>query len=204
MYLLILCMSAFAHAESALETDDSFFKGAQAPYEDDELDRAYKKNELSKSMERQQKTESKVKDEFSTTSPDVMSAFEARAMDDKVVAENQRRQKAILNRIQVSSGLVHGCVAKNARAFQGTHATVIWMIGSDGKILDTAIKTTDIENPEIQRCIQDVAANLDFSSARTGMLLKKSHVEYTYRFKKRIIKSAQRIHKRPVRRTASQ
>lgn len=204
LYMIVFAVSAFAHAESALETDDSFFKEAKSPYEDDDLDRAYKKNELSKTIEKQKTTETKVKDEFSTTTPDIMPAYEARAMDERIVAENKRRQKAILNSIQSSSGAVHACVARNARAFQGTHATVIWMVGADGRIMDTAIKSTDIENNEIQKCIQDVAAKLDFSSARTD-LLKKSHVEYTYKFKKRIIKSAHaKPIKKPARKTASQ
>jgi hypothetical protein len=102
LYLMVLSCSAFAHAESALETDDSFFKGAQSPYENDDLDRAYMKSELSKSMEHQNKSENKVKDEFSVATPDVMPAYEARAMDDKVITENKRRQRAILSRIQAS------------------------------------------------------------------------------------------------------
>lgn len=203
LYMIVLALSAVAHAESALETDDSFFSEAKSPYEDDELDRAYKKNELSKTIERQQKTETKVKDEFSTTTPDIMPAYEARAMDQKIVEENKRRQAAILGRIKSSSMLVHSCIAKNAQQFQGTHATVIWMIGADGRIMDTAIKSTDIENNDIQKCIHDVAATLDFSSARTN-LLKKTQAEYTYKFKKRVIKSAYKPAKRPVRKTASQ
>lgn len=203
LYMMVLALSAVAHAESALETDDSFFKDARSPYEDDDLDRAYKKNELSKTIEKQQKTESKVKDEFSSTSPNIMPAYEARAMDEKITAENKRRQTAILNRIKSSSSSVHGCIAKNAQQFQGTHATVIWMIGADGRIMDIAIKSTDIENNEIQKCIHDVAATLDFSSARTD-LLKKTQAEYTYKFKKRVIKSAYKPVKKPVRKTASQ
>lgn len=204
LYIMVLALSAVAHAESALETDDSFFKDARSPYEDDDLDRAYKKNELSKTIEKQQKTENKVKDEFSTTTPDIMPAYEAQAMDNKIVAENKRRQQAILSRIQSSAGLVHGCVAKNPRQFQGTHATVIWMIGADGRIMDTAIKSTDIDDNQIQKCIQEVAAKLDFSKARTD-LLKKTHAEYTYKFKKRVLtKTAHKQVKRPVRKTASQ
>lgn len=207
LYFIAFTLSAFAHAESALETDDSFFRDAKAPYEDDDLDRDHKKNELSKTIERQKKTENKVKDEFSVTTPDVMSASEARAMDTRIVTENKRRQRAILNRIQSSAGAVHSCVAQDPRNFQGTHATVIWMISPAGKIMDTAIKSTDIENNQVQKCIQDVAAKLDFSGARTD-LLKKSHVEYTYKFKKRIIKSAKFNVKQPakktVRKTASQ
>lgn len=207
LLFVALTLPAFAHAESGLETDDSFFRDAKAPYEDDDLDRDYKKNELSKTIDRQKKTESKVKDEFSVTTPDVMPAYEARAMDEKIVAENKRRQNAILSRIHSSSGAVHSCVAQDPRNFQGTHATVIWMVSPEGKIMDMAIKSTDIENNEIQKCIQDVAAKLDFSSARTD-LLKKSHVEYTYKFKKRIIKSTKHSMKQPLkkpaRKTASQ
>lgn len=203
VYLMVMALSVVAHAESALETDDTFFKGAQAPYEDDDLDRAYKKNELSKTIEKQKKTETKVKDEFSSTSPDIMPAYEARAMDEKIVAENKRRQMAILNRIKSSATMVHSCVAKNPHQFQGTHATVIWMIGADGRIMDTAIKSTDIDNNDIQKCIQEVASKLDFSNARTD-LLKKTQAEYTYKFKKRVIKSAFKPVKRPVRKTASQ
>lgn len=203
LYIIVLALSAVAHAESALETDDSFFKEARSPYEDDELDRAYKKNELSKTIERQQKTENKVKDEFSTTTLDIMPAYEAQAMDNKIIAENKRRQQAILSRIQSSAGMVHSCVAKNPRQFQGTHATVIWMIGPDGRIMDTAIKSTDIEDGAIQKCIQEVAGKLDFSNARTD-LLKKTHAEYTYKFKKRVIKTAHKQVKRPIRKTASQ
>lgn len=205
LYVLVIAMPIFAHAESGLETDDSFFQEAKSPYEDDDLDRAYKKNELVKSIDRQQKTENKVKDEFSTTAPDIMPAYEARAMDEKITAENKRRQQAILSRLQSSSSQIYACIAKKPRHFQGTHATVIWMIAPTGRVLDTAIKSTDIEDNDIQKCIQDVAAKLDFSNAKTD-LLKKSQVEFTYKFnKKKPSKSmARHSQKRIIRRTASQ
>lgn len=176
-----------AEAQADLETDDRFFKSSVAPYEDDELDRIHKKNALIKTTEQQNRTESKVKDEFSSAAPGVMQSYEARAMDEKVIAENKRRQKVIMNQLSASSGPIHECVSKNAKFFQGTKATVIWMIGPDGKVLDTALKETDIENPEIQKCIQDVAMAMNFDEAKTD-LYKKSHVEYTYKFKKRIVK----------------
>lgn len=203
MLLLGFSANVFAESESDLETDDSFFRSSAAPYEEDELDRLYKKSDLVKTTEQQKNAESKVKDEFSSAKTDIMDAAEARRMDDRVVAENKRRQKAILNRLAASSGPVHACVAKNAVNFQGTHATVIWMIDPDGRILDLAIKSTDIENEKIQKCIYDVAKSLNFDEAKTD-LLKKSQVEYTYKFKK-IVRSAPAptLRKAP-RRTASQ
>jgi len=205
LYLIILTLfTSLTYAESALETDDSFFSGSKAPYEDDDLDRAHKKNEISKVIERQKKTETEVKDEFTTARPNTMSTHEARAMDERIVAENKRRQSSILNSIKSSAALVQSCVNQNPQHFQGTHATVIWMIGADGRIMDSAIKTTDIENGEIQKCIQDVAMKLDFSNARTD-LLKKTHAEYTYKFKKLVVKkTAQKPAKKPTRKTASQ
>lgn len=181
--ILLVTLSLGAHAESELETDDSFFKGAAAPYEDDELDRDYKKNELLKTTEHQKKTETKVQSEFSETTQGIMPAYEARMMDEKIIAENKRREEALLSTIRRSSGAVHACIAKNAQLFEGTHATVIWMVSAEGTIQDMAIKDTDIQNTEIQRCIEQVAGSLDFSSAKTTML-KKTHVEYVYKFKK--------------------
>lgn len=191
-----------AHAESALETDDSFFKSV-APVEDDDLDRSYKKNELVKSTETQKKIESHVKDEFSSTHQGIMPAYEAKMMDQKVVAENKRRQAAIMSRLNLSAGAVLTCVSKTGQNFQGTHATVMWMIQPNGTVSETAIKSTDIENIEIQKCIQEVASHLDFSAAKTD-LLNKSLVEYTYKFKLKK-KTSLGSHKKKIRRsTASQ
>jgi len=214
-FILLVLLFGFtgqAFAESEFDTDDRFFTPSNAPYEDDELDRIHKKNELAKSTEQLKKTETKVTSEFFTTTPDVMASYEARMMDDRIVAENKRRQKAILDKLASSSSAIHECVSQNPRQFQGTHATVIWMIAPNGKVLDTAIKNTDIENPEIQNCIQSVASNLTFAEAKTE-LFKKSHVEYTYKFKKKITKAAhfkrpakryvQGKHPKQVRRTAS-
>lgn len=203
LLMLLLGFSATVFAESDLETDDSFFRSSAGPYEEDELDRLYKKSDLTKTTEQQKKTESKVKDEFSSAKTDIMDAAEARRMDERVVAENKRRQKAILNRLAASSGPVHACVAKNAVNFQGTHATVIWMIDPNGRILDLAIKSTDIENEKIQKCIYDVAKSLNFDEAKTD-LLKKSEVEYTYKFKKIVRSAPAPALKKSPRRTASQ
>jgi hypothetical protein len=201
----ILCavsviLSLAAHAESALETDDGFFKSSVAPYEDDDLDRSYKKNELTKSTEHQKKVESNVTDEFSSTHQGIMPAYEAQMMDQKIVAENKRRQAAIMRRLSSSSGAVYDCVTKNSKNFQGTYTTVKWLIAPSGKVMEAAIKSTDIENTEIQKCIEEVALNLDFSSAKTD-LLKKSLVEYSYKFKK---KSKTGALKKTGRRTAGQ
>jgi hypothetical protein len=197
LLVLLFGIAGQAYAQSEMETDDRFFTPANAPYEDDELDRIHKKNELAKSTEQLKKTENKVSSEFSTTTPDIMASYEARMMDDRIVAENKRRQKAILSKLASSSSAIHQCISKNVREFQGSHATVIWMIAPNGKVLDTAIKNTDIENPEIQNCIHSVASSLTFDEAKTD-LFKKSHVEYTYKFKKKIIKSAH--FKRPAKR----
>lgn len=199
--VVLLGFSSNGFAESDLETDDKFFNSS-GPDEEDDLDRLHRKNDLAKSREQQQKTEVKVKDEFSTIKPGVMSSTEARMMDEQVMAENKRRQQAILNKLASTSGLVHQCVTKDPKQFQGTQATVMWMIGADGRILETAIKSTDIENMDIQKCIYEVASSLKFDEARTEFLLKKSHVEYTYKFKKKINKAASA--KKPSRRTASQ
>ncbi|MGZ3744615.1 MAG: hypothetical protein ACXWRE_07060 [Pseudobdellovibrionaceae bacterium] len=180
--LSLLIITTTAHAESALETDDNFFKSAVAPYEDDDLDRTHKKNELQKSVEREKKIDSHVKEEFSSTRQGIMPAYEAQMMDQRIVAENKRRQAAIMRRLDSSSRSVLTCVNKKGQRLQGSRATLLWMIEPDGRVSDTAIKTTDIEDPEIQKCIQDVAAGLDFSSAKTD-LLKRSRVEYTYKFK---------------------
>ncbi|WP_413291458.1 hypothetical protein [Bdellovibrio sp. HCB337] len=208
LLVTLLAISTNVYAESDLETDDSFFKSSAAPYEDDELDRMQKKNALIKSNENQKMTDTKVKDEFSTATPGVMQSFEARAMDERVIAENKRRQQAIIRQLKSSSAPIYQCVSKDPHSFEGTKATVIWMVGQNGKVLDSAIKDTDIVSNEIQKCIHDVAMSMNFDEAKTD-LIKKSHVEYTYKFKKRIIKPA-RTAKAPVRtkkiqrRTASQ
>ncbi len=200
LYIALFIISMTAHAESVLETDDSFFKSAAPPYEDDDLDRVYKKNELTKSTERQEKIESKVKDEFQSIHQDIMSAHEAKIMDQKIVAENKRRQSAIMKRLNSSVGAVYACVAENVKSFQGTHATVIWMIAPSGAVIDSAIKSTDIVNADVQKCIREVASGLDFSLAKTN-LLKKSLVKYTYKFKK---KNKTISFKKATRRTAKQ
>lgn len=204
LFDLSVSLSSNAFAESDLETDDVFFQSSTAPYEDDELDRIHKKNDLVKTTEQQKKTETKVKDEFSSTTPDIMKAQEARMMDERIVAENKRRRKAILNKLDASSGAVHECVAKDPKVFQGSyatfHATVVLMIAADGRILDTAIKSTDIDSGEVQKCVHEVVSNLKFDEAKTD-LFKKSHVEYTYKFKKKTTKSVGV--KKPSRRTAS-
>lgn len=199
LYAAMILLSLKAYAQD-LETDDSFFKG-NAPYEDDELDRASKKNALTKTMDQQKKYEFKVKDEVSTAAPGLMSASEAKAMDQRVVNENKRRRKAILNKLSSSAQIVQMCFNKNTTNFQGSHATVIWMVGPDGRVLDTAIKSTDIDNSEIQKCIHDIAVNLNFSEAKTD-LLKKSLVEYTYKFKKKTVNAG--VKKKTLRKTASQ
>lgn len=199
LFVTTMIFSLHAYSQD-LETDDSFFK-ANAPYEDDELDRASKKNPLAQTLEHQKKYDFKVKDEVSTAAPGMMSPSEAKAMDLKVVAENKRRRKAILNKLSSSSQVMQMCFHKNTTNFQGTHATVIWMVAPNGKVLDTAIKSTDIDNSEIQKCIHDIAVNLNFNEAKTD-LLKKSLVEYTYKFKKKTSNAS--FKKRPVRRTASQ
>lgn len=191
-----------AHADPALETDDSFFK-SEAPVEDDDLDRKYKKNELVKSRENQNKIESHVKDEFSSIQQGIMPAYEAQMMDQKIVAENKRRQTAIMRSLNKSAGAVRVCVSQKDKVFQGTHATVIWMIQPNGTVSDTAIKSTDIDNPEVQRCIQEVAASLDFSTAKTE-LLNKSLVEYTYKFKFKKKANTSSFKKKMRRSTASQ
>lgn len=186
----VLCVTAavtvpavVAHAEDDLEIDSQFFKSAKSPYEDDDLDRATKKDPLAVKTTQQQQNENAVKSEFSSVQPGLMSAEEASAMDQAVVRENKRRQQAILKRLAQNTPAVKACVDQSKQKFEGTHIRMAWLISRDGKTLQAAIKATDITSEEIQKCIYEASLKISFDEAATDHM-KKSVAEYTYKFHK--------------------
>lgn len=169
-------------AQVDLETDQGFFDPGKAPYEEDDLDKAYRNNQGAKVAEQLKVTDVTVKDEIGSTHPALMSSSEAQMIDQRIAAENKRRQEAIFRTLSSHSSMVRNCIDQNKKAFQGSQITLVWMIAPSGKVLDTAIKSSDFNSQEVQACVQNSAQQLDFSAAAFQQY-KKSHVEYTYRVK---------------------
>lgn len=182
VFSLLILTSYSAHADEDLEVDSQFFHSAKGPYEDDELDRATKKDPLAVKTKQQLEAESAVKSEFNSVQPGLMKSYEAAAMDQAVINENKRREKAILSRLAAHTPVVKECVAKSKEKFKGTHITMKWLISKDGKTLETAVKSTDVQDPLVEKCIYESALKITFNEAATDHL-KQSMAEYTYKFK---------------------
>jgi hypothetical protein len=190
LFFLLLSVLPMTHAiaQVDLETDDRFFKEQRNPYEEDDLDRAYKNRQSSQSYEQLKNTDVTIKDEMGTTSPGLMSPFEASSIDRQVINENKRRQQRILQTVAANSYAIKTCIDQNRKGFQGSQITLAWLIDPSGKVLNADIRSTDFNSPEAQNCVKDYATRLDFRSAATHQY-KKSLVEYTYRVK---LKQSQR------------
>jgi len=199
IYSLLFVFAALAPlqaiAQADLETDDRFFKSEKNPYEEDDLDRQYKQKQSNQNVDQLKTTDTTVKGEVTSTAPDMMSSSEAAMIDQRVVEENKRRQRAIMSTVSSHGFMVKECIDKNRKGFQGSQITLAWLIAPNGQVLNADIKNTDIENPDIQNCVKDAALKLDFSSA-AYMQYKKSLVEYTYRVKvkSRTPSSYRRVH----------
>jgi hypothetical protein len=179
---LLVLLSWQAHAQTDLETDDSFFHSAKSPYEDDELDRSIRKDPVVVGVKQQNKADTAVKSEFSSVRPGLLRPSEAAAMDQAVVRENKRREKAILKRLAENGPMVKACVDQSKQKLQNSQITIAWLISPTGKVLQAAVKSSDVQNPEIEKCIYEASSKLTFDEAASEHL-KQSLAEYTYKFK---------------------
>jgi hypothetical protein len=173
---------AHAQSDSGLDIDDKFFHSAKSPYEDDDLDRSTRKDPVAVKSNQQQKVDSEVKNEFNSAQPQLLRREEAAAMDQAVVNENKRRDNAILKRLAENTPAVRACVEQSKQKFEGSYIQMAWLISNDGKTLEATIRGTDIQDPEIQKCIYESSLKISFNEAATDHL-KKSMAEYTYKFK---------------------
>jgi hypothetical protein len=179
---LLLILSFAARAESGLDTDDKFFHSTKSPYEDDDLDRATRRDPVGVEVKQERKSENAVKDEFESARPGLLKPYEAAAMDEAVVRENKRRQRAILKRLAENGPMVKACVDKAKQKLQNSQITIAWLISPAGKVLQAAVKSSDFQNPEIEKCIYEASSNITFTEAASEHL-KQSLAEYTYKFK---------------------
>ncbi|RYZ84027.1 MAG: hypothetical protein EOP06_18865, partial [Proteobacteria bacterium] len=91
----IFISPVIANAAEDLETDQGFFAPGRGAAEDDDLDRATKNAEIMQSKEQLKMTDITIKDEIGSSHPRNMSVQEARNIDQKIAAENQKRKAAI-------------------------------------------------------------------------------------------------------------
>lgn len=176
--LSLVFIASFSDAQVDLETQDNFFsKDAQV---EDDLDRAYRKGEFNKTSEQLKIEDVTVKDEIQSVKPGIMSTEEAASMDRAVVAENKRRNNAILRTIRGNASIVKACLDKSKVAQHGSKITLKWMIDSIGRVVMAEVSDSDFENPQVQTCVRDAAKKLDFSAAAIKQY-KKSVVSYTYK-----------------------
>lgn len=162
-----------------LDTDYRFFQSLNVTLDEDELDKAYKAKQEAELQERLLRTESTVKTEINSTTPGILPPQQGVAMDGK--------RELILKKIAANGQQVRACIRqhKNIMEFKGTSMTLTWEVEPSGKVANAQLKTTDIDDQGIQKCILEALAGWDFSDATkvAGPLdAKNSLVEYTYRF----------------------
>jgi hypothetical protein len=157
-----------------LDTDYQFFQSLNITLDEDELDKAYKAKQLAENIEKLKNTDTTVKTEITATAPNLMTPKEGQAVDDK--------RTFILKKITTNGQYVRACILQHKKGldFKGTAMTLAWEIEPSGKVVNTEIKATDVENKEIQTCVLNSLAEWNFSDAMKAQT-KNSHIEYTYR-----------------------
>ncbi|WP_413290593.1 hypothetical protein [Bdellovibrio sp. HCB337] len=166
--LILMFLLAMVHAQAqSIEND---------PYSEDQIDMDFQQ-EQGATLEKEQTADTRMKIELNQSTPTALGM----SAEEKLALDNQRRQKAILTELSGSSDLVRNCITRNNKSFRGTHITLMWVISPMGRTQKASIKSTDIGDLAIRDCIKRIAARFDFSDAAHGNL-KKSVVEYTYRF----------------------
>lgn len=159
-----------------LDTDYQFFQALNIVLDEDELDKAYQEKLAAENLEKLKTTDSTVKGEIGTTAPGLLTRKESVAMDAKRVE--------ILKKIAKNGQFVRACIIEKKKEgieFKGTAMTLAWEVDTKGKVLNSQVKATDVENKEIQSCILKSLAEWNFGEAMKDQS-KNSHIEYTYRF----------------------
>lgn len=159
-----------------LDTDYQFFQALNIVLDEDELDKAYQEKLAAENLEKLKNTDTTVKSEIGTTAPGMLTRKEGVAMDAKRVQ--------ILKKIAKNGQLVRACILQSKKdgiEFKGTAMTLAWEVEPTGKVINTAVKATDVENKEIHACVLKSLADWNFGEAMKDQT-KNSHIEYTYRF----------------------
>jgi hypothetical protein len=175
-----------------LDTDYQFFQALNITLDEDELDQAYKAKLAAENMDKLKNTDATMKSELKTA-PGLMTRKEGAVMDEKRVL--------ILKKIAVNGQYVRACILQNKKPdieFKGTSMTLAWEVDPTGKVVNTQLKATDVENKEIQTCVLKTLAEWNFGDAMKAQT-KNSHIEYTYRF----VNAAKEAANKPAATTAS-
>ncbi|MBC7370763.1 MAG: hypothetical protein H7326_04310, partial [Bdellovibrionaceae bacterium] len=134
-----------------LDTDYRFFQSFDVmTLEEDALDKAYKQAQTTQSATQLAGTNHTVKNELQTVAPQikVMTPEQAKAAD--------VRRELILKKIASNVKTVKMCIRQNRAdktEFKGTELTLSWEVDATGKVASARVKSTDVENKEIQKCI---------------------------------------------------
>ncbi|HEY8269299.1 MAG TPA: AgmX/PglI C-terminal domain-containing protein [Pseudobdellovibrionaceae bacterium] len=158
-----------------LNTDHQFFQSLNITLDEDELDKVFKEKQLAENIEKLKNTDTTVKTEITTTAPGLISLKEAEVVDEK--------RNLILKKISTNGQYIRACILqfKKNQEFKGTAMTLAWEVDPSGKVVNTQMKVTDVENKEIKDCVLKTLAEWNFSDAMKAQT-KNSHIEYTYRF----------------------
>lgn len=158
-----------------LNTDYQFFQSLNLNLDEDELDKIYKEKQLAENIEKLKNTDKTVKTEITTTAPGIIASKEAEVIDEK--------RSLILKKISSNGQYVRACILqfKKDQEFKGTSMTLAWEVDPSGKVVNTQMKATDVENKEMQNCVLKALAEWNFGDAMKAQT-KNSHIEYTYRF----------------------
>jgi hypothetical protein len=159
-----------------LDTDYKFFQSLAEPQQEDELDKATKKDMVEKDLQLAKQTDSTVKTEIKTTAPAPLSPTESAAID--------TRRKLMMKKISESSHTIKSCIVevrKKGIPFKGSEMTLGWDILQSGKVEDAKIQSTDVANEEIKKCILASMSEWSFAEAMQNTT-KKARIQYTFRF----------------------
>lgn len=162
-----------------LDTDYRFFQTMNViTLEEDALDKAYKQAQSVQNTTQLVGTTQAVKQELQTVAPQikVMTSEQAKAAD--------ARRELILKKIAANVKTVRLCIRQNRiekQEFKGTELTLSWEIDATGNVASARVKSSDLENKEIQKCILGALYEWKFDDV-VAKDQKMAHIEYTYRF----------------------
>lgn len=161
-----------------LDTDFKFFQSLAVPLQEDELDKAFKKDLVAKDLEQSRFRDSTVRTEIKTSAPVPMSRAEG-------VAADTRRQ-LLMQKISENARNIKACVIESTKkgvAFKGSEMTLMWDVSTLGRVEVAKINSTDVANEEVKKCILQTVSSWNFSEAMKNRA-KRSRVHYTFRFTK--------------------
>jgi len=159
-----------------LDTDYQFFQALAVPYQDDEMDKATKKDQVTAIIEKTAIDNNAVGGEIKTTTPTMLTAKQSSAVD--------LRRSLILKKIATNGQVVRACIIQHKKPgepFKGTAMTLAWEVDPTGKVENPQMKSTDVEIQEIKDCVVKALAEWNFGDILKEKT-KRSHIEYTYRF----------------------